>query len=253
MSWAGITWAYSIEGLSGADKALLLYLGYRMKDGECRAWPKQSTITKATGITKRSVTRATRSLEEKGLIRVEIRQPRPSIYTMLTRQRVCINQTESPHQADRESAYIGIDKGIDNEQSEDAREEEDAMKVDQILEQYKMKQESLTPETLLQECLDSIKKNNGVVKPGHVIKLYRALHSSAFKGVYQAEFTMKQKGLFTQMIKKVGDRLPQVIIAVLNDWIKFSKTVAQKTGRKHPPLETLATLPAAAHRHCGSV
>lgn len=69
MSIAAITWVMNLP-LKQPLKGVLVALAYHA-NGEGRAWPSRTTIARESGVTLRTVTRATKRLEDLGLIEVE--------------------------------------------------------------------------------------------------------------------------------------------------------------------------------------
>ena len=69
MSIAAITWAVDLP-LKQPLKGVLVALAYHA-NGEGQAWPSRTTIARESGVTLRTVTRATKHLEDLGLIEVE--------------------------------------------------------------------------------------------------------------------------------------------------------------------------------------
>ncbi len=59
------------DPLPAADVAILLTLADRYNDEWSRAWPSQRSLGIDTGLSESTVRRATRSLEERGLIEIE--------------------------------------------------------------------------------------------------------------------------------------------------------------------------------------
>ena len=72
VSYAATAWAYAVEGLSAAERSVLVYLGFRAADdGTC--FPSLTTVAKATSLDRSTVKRAKKALIERGLVIVERR------------------------------------------------------------------------------------------------------------------------------------------------------------------------------------
>jgi Helix-turn-helix domain len=69
MSIAAITWAVNLP-LKQPLKGVLVALAYHA-NSEGRAWPSRTTIVRESGVTLRTVTRATKGLEALGFIEIE--------------------------------------------------------------------------------------------------------------------------------------------------------------------------------------
>ena len=79
-----LTWAYSQEGLSAAESAVLVYLVFASDKDSLECWPALATIAKPTRLGVSTVRRCLRSLEDKGLI-ASVDRPGTSRRYRLTR------------------------------------------------------------------------------------------------------------------------------------------------------------------------
>ena len=87
----------------------------------------------------------------------------------------------------------------------------------------------------LSDTLSHVKKVNGKYRSGCLSSLWRNLHKLRDEKSFLPELTMKQKGQFTQMEKKAGDRTPEAIQNVVLNWELFRTLVKKDAGVKTVP------------------
>ena len=68
MSLKAVNWAWSIGGLTPAEKLVLVRLADRARDGNYRCWPSVEGLAADCSTCERTARKALRSLERKGLI-----------------------------------------------------------------------------------------------------------------------------------------------------------------------------------------
>lgn len=71
MSLEAYKWAKTVEGISHSEKLLLIMIADHYSDELKRAWPSRETLARECCMSMRTVTRGIKSLEERGLIRVQ--------------------------------------------------------------------------------------------------------------------------------------------------------------------------------------
>lgn len=81
MSNSAINWARHIQGIQSSEKSVLICLADYFNDELLMAWPSVKTISGFTCLHPRTVQRALRGLEEKGLI-----ESRPVYFTNQEKQ-----------------------------------------------------------------------------------------------------------------------------------------------------------------------
>lgn len=69
MSLKAINWALEQEGLTTAEKFVLVVIAHHFNDQKANAYPGRSTIARKAAITERTVGYALNALEDNGLIR----------------------------------------------------------------------------------------------------------------------------------------------------------------------------------------
>jgi DNA-binding transcriptional ArsR family regulator len=79
MSWQCVEWAYSLEKLSGSEKAILANLAHRC-DSVARCWPSLDRIAEDTGLTRRTVQAVLKELEKREIIAIQPRRMMTSRY-----------------------------------------------------------------------------------------------------------------------------------------------------------------------------
>jgi DNA-binding transcriptional MocR family regulator len=68
VSIAALEWACAVKGLTPLEKAVLKEIANHYNNEDRKAWPSQSRLAAHTGYDRRSILRAVKSLEEKGLV-----------------------------------------------------------------------------------------------------------------------------------------------------------------------------------------
>lgn len=115
MSIEAMTWAIELEGLTPTENHVLLLLANRHNKDSGLCYPSMSRISSESGMARRTVIRAVKSLEQKGLLTIEKTFGKTHHYRLHTSatvtpvteshqsQRVTPPVTESHNTRDRES------------------------------------------------------------------------------------------------------------------------------------------------------
>lgn len=81
MAWKCVEWSYSVQGISPTAKAILANLAHHA-DQVGRCWPAVDTICAETGLSRRTVQQNIRSMADSGLLTIQERTGRSSIYRL---------------------------------------------------------------------------------------------------------------------------------------------------------------------------
>jgi hypothetical protein len=114
-------------GVSGAAKLTYVAIASHAHGSKTTAWPSQARLATMTGYCERSIRRFTRELETAGLVRVERRRGRASVYSIVTADRESATAADPGHdvrQPRTESPAAPDPKSAEEEQGSRPSEED---------------------------------------------------------------------------------------------------------------------------------
>ena len=230
--------------------ALTRFINWETGNG---AYPSRTTLAKASGLSRPTITRALTYLAEKGILKRERRNGQSSILKMYpnhtdhTRNQSDDTPNHSEHTPNQSEQYnqsvnLGFNQSeepvIENgvavlptQGREIKPTEENRMKISEFLEARK------SPD--IEEIFAKLKKKGGTYSATSLGNLWVSLMAHHYPDVFTAKLKVHELGKMKSFITQVPcpDELPRILLAVISNWDAFTKCCCEDGGGFKPPAQ----------------
>lgn len=235
MSFNDIRWAIDQQSLSSYAKWVLVILADYQNAAHDKTWPKIATLAKQTGLSESSVRRGIKELIKEELVSVNPRNKggtiRSNEYFLATTETAGERSRGTPAGVHGELSYK--EEEISEQTNEqticgEPQSEDSKVKVSDVLVEIGRSKEDI---------FSKAKRTGGKLTSGGCAYLWRNCRASADSdNGFQAELIDKEKKQLHNAYKRVGEIFPEVVWAVMENWVAFGKHAESTTEVFNIPL-----------------